>query len=162
MFCPKNCWTVLKVYLVGFAESCSNLIGQLFYKSRRILGRVASVAGALAAATLAHLGGVQSLGPPRLGNPVEGNGLHTRLKGLSHHVVGRAVNCPLSGPAWEEKLLLFSRVREQISCTVCVHNMAELVSSSLYSVYSVYTLQLKPNWFPAVQLYSTLCTACAV
>ena len=40
--------------------------------------------------------------------------------------------------------------------------MAELVSSSLYSVYSVYTLQLKPNWFPAVQLYSTLCTACTV
>ena len=91
--------------------------------------------GALAAVTLAHLGGVQSLGSPRPGNPVEGNGLHTRLNGLSHRVVGRAVNCPLSGPAWEERLLLFSRVREQISCTVCIHIVAELVSSSLYSVY---------------------------
>ena len=36
--------------------------------------------------------------------------------------------------------------------------MAELVSSSLYSLYSVYTVLacLKPNWLPAVHLYSTL------
>jgi hypothetical protein len=89
---------VLTVYQVGFANSCSNLIGQPFYNARRILRRVANVAGASAAATLAPLGGVQSLGPTRPGNPVEGNGLRTRLKGPSHRIVGRAVNCPLSGP----------------------------------------------------------------
>ena len=82
---------------IGFAESCLTLIGQPFYKARGILEIVASVAGASTAATLAPLGGVQSLGPSRLGNPVEGNGLHTRLKGLSHCVVGQAVNCPLPG-----------------------------------------------------------------
>jgi hypothetical protein len=83
---------------VGFAESCLTLIGQPFYKARGILEIVASVAGASAAATLAPLGGVQSLGPSRPGNHVEGNGLHTRLNGLFHRVVGRAVNCPLPGP----------------------------------------------------------------
>ena len=67
---------------VWFAEPWSNLIGQPFYNTRPILRRVASVAGALAAATLVPLGGVPSLGPPRPGNPVEGNGRHTRLKGL--------------------------------------------------------------------------------
>jgi hypothetical protein len=41
---------------VWFAKSCSNLIGQPFYKGRPILGRVASVAGASAAATLAWEG----------------------------------------------------------------------------------------------------------
>jgi hypothetical protein len=89
---------VLTVHQVGFADSCSNLIGRPFDKTKHILIRVASVAGASPAATLASLGGVESLGPPRPGNPVEGNGLHTRLTGPSHRVVGRVVNCPLSGP----------------------------------------------------------------
>ena len=80
---------LLKVGRVGFAKSCSNLIGQPFYKGRRILRRVTSVAGASAAATLVPTmgGGVPSLGPPRPRNPVEGNGGHTRLKGLSHLIV---------------------------------------------------------------------------
>ena len=52
---------VLIVYRVGFAESCSTLIGQPFYKARSILGRVASVAGALAAATLALPGSYKSI-----------------------------------------------------------------------------------------------------
>ena len=58
-------------------------------------------------------------------NPVEGNGLHTRLKGLSHRVVGRAVNCPLSGPPGLRSSLggeaasIFARERaDQLYC-VC-------------------------------------------
>ena len=74
------------------------LIGQPIYKTREVLETVGSVACASAQATLPPLGGVPSLGLPRLGNPVEGNGRHTRLKGPSHRVVGLAVNCPLSGP----------------------------------------------------------------
>ena len=63
---------VLTVYRVGFAQSWSSNTGPL--------------------------GGVHSLGPPRPGNPVGGNGMHTRLMGPSHRVVGRAVNWPLPGP----------------------------------------------------------------
>ena len=104
-----------------FVESYLTLIGQPFYKGRRILEIVASVAGASALATLAPLGGVQSLGSPRPGNPVEGNGLYTRLKGLSHRVVGRAVNCPLPGPPGLRSSLGgdYFHVGEQFSCTVC-------------------------------------------
>ena len=43
--------SLLKVGRVGFADSCSNLIGQPFYKVRCILEIVASVAGASAAAS---------------------------------------------------------------------------------------------------------------
>jgi hypothetical protein len=67
------------------------------------------------------MGGVQSLGPPRPGNPVEGNGLHTQLKGLSHRVVGRAVNCLLPGPPGLRSSLGGDcfHVGEEFSCTVC-------------------------------------------
>ena len=127
---------------VGFAESCLTLIGQPFYKGRRILEIVASVAGASAPSRLAPLGGVQSLGPPRLGNPVEGNGCHTRLKGLSHRVVGRAVNCPLPGPPG---------LRSSMGGD-CFH------VGEQFSVYCVYTIEL--NWFPAVGLYSVYIVQC--
>ena len=70
-----------------------------------------------------------------LGNQVSGS--NTRLKGLSRRVQdGRSTVLSQvrrdSGPAWEEKLLSFPRMREQISCIVWVHNMAGLVSSNLY------------------------------
>ena len=45
---------VLTVYRVGFAQSCSNLIGQPFHKGRRILGIVGSVACASVQATCVH------------------------------------------------------------------------------------------------------------
>ena len=73
---------------VGFAKSCSYLIGQPFYKARCILGRVASVAGARPQQQWPSMGGVPSLGQPRPGNPVEGNGRHTRVKAPSHRVAG--------------------------------------------------------------------------
>jgi hypothetical protein len=84
------------------------------------------------------LGGVPSLGHPRPGHPVEGNGRHTQLMGLSHRVVGRAVNCPLglrsslggeAASTWETSLAV-----------LCVHNMAELVSSSRFVHCTVCTL----------------------
>jgi hypothetical protein len=112
---PYSLWVqaaklpVLTVYRVGFANPTSNLIGQPFYNARRILRRVASVAGASAAATLTPIGRGAIPMPPRPGNPVEGNGLHTWLKVPSHHVEGWAVNCPLSGPAWEDKWLPHGR-----------------------------------------------------
>ena len=57
---------------VGFAKSCSNLIGQPFYKGRPILGRVASVAGASAAATLALPGRSAFPRPTKAGKPCGG------------------------------------------------------------------------------------------
>jgi len=63
---------VLIVYRVGFAESCSTLIGQPFYKARSILGRVASVAGASAAATLALPGRSAFPRPTKAGKPCGG------------------------------------------------------------------------------------------
>ena len=85
------------VFRFGLQRNWCNLIGQPIYKTREVLEIVGSVASAFAQVTLPPLGGVHPLGPPRPGNPVEGNGMHTRLKGLSHRVVGRAVNCPLLG-----------------------------------------------------------------
>ena len=94
------------------------------------------------------LGGVQSLGPSRPGNLVEGNGLHTRLKGPSHRVVVRAVNCPLSGPPGLRSSLggEAASMWESSLAVLCVHNTAELVSSSWFvqcvhcTLYSVYTV----------------------
>ena len=62
----------------------------------------------------------------------ERNGGYTRPKGPFHPAEGQGVNCPLSGPsgsgpAWEEKLFPQGK---QCSCTVCVHNTAELVPAS--------------------------------
>ena len=53
----------------------------------------------------------------------QGNGSYTRLKGVSRRVLdGRSTVLSQvrldSGPAWEEKLLSFPRMREQISCIV--------------------------------------------
>ena len=90
--------TASPVFRFGLQCNWCTLIGQPIYKNREVLKTVGSVASAFTQATLPPLGGVHPLGPPRPGNPVEGNGMHTRLKGLSHRVIGRAVNCPLLGP----------------------------------------------------------------
>ena len=84
---------------------------------------------------------------------LERNVGYTQPKGPFHPAEGQGVNCPLpgpmgSGPAWKEKLYQ----GKQCSCTVCVHNTAELVSSSLFvqfctcvhvymcTVYTLYSL----------------------
>ena len=95
---------------VWFVALC-NLIGQPIYKAREVLETVGSVACASVQATLPPLGGVASLGLPRLGNP--GNrgmeatlGLRappTALQGLRSIVLSQVRRD--SGPAWEEKLL---------------------------------------------------------
>ena len=118
--------------------------------------------------TAPSLGGVASLGPPRPGNP--GN------RGMEAALGLRAPPTALQGL----RLIVLSRVRlwlrpspgggyhmgDQLGCTVCVHNTAELVSSSwvctvctLYRMYNVYTVWqcvhctlynvyiANPNWF---------------
>ena len=106
---------------VWFAKSCSNLIGQPFYKSRPILRRVASVAGASAAATLALPGRSAFPRPTKAGKPCGGEWKHTRVKAPSHRVAGLAVNCPLPGPPGLRSSLGGDcfHVGEQFSCTVC-------------------------------------------
>ena len=92
------------------------------------------------------LGGVPSLDQPRPGNPVEGNGRHTRVKAPSHRgVAGLAVNCPLPGPPGLRSRLggEAASTGESSLAVLCVHNMAELVSSSRFvhcTLYSVYTV----------------------
>jgi hypothetical protein len=114
----------------------SNLIGQPFYKGRPILGRVASVAGSITASTLVHLGRVPSLGQPRPGNPVEGNGRDTRLKGLSHRIAGLVVNCPLPGPPGLRSSLggeaASNLPRGGAVCLYSAHCTNKLVSSRLF------------------------------
>ena len=80
------------------------------------------------------LGGVPSLGQPRPGNPVEGNGRHTRVKAPSHRVAGLAVNCPLPGlPGLRSSLGgEAASTWENSLAVLCVHNRAELVSSSWF------------------------------
>ena len=99
--------------------------------------------------------------PSKAGKPwKQGNGSSTRLKSPSHRVAGLAVNCPLQGPRWLRPSPGGGcHVGDQLGCTVCVHNTAELVSISwgctvctLYRMYNVYTV------WQCVHLYITMCT----
>jgi hypothetical protein len=99
------------VFRFGLQCHWCPLIGQPIYKTREVLGSAGSLACASVQATLPPLGGVASLGLPRLGNP--GNrgmeatlGLRappTALQGLRSIVLSQVRRD--SGPAWEEKLL---------------------------------------------------------
>ena len=84
---------------------------------------VASLAVASAASTLAPLGGVASLGAPTPGNP--GNrGMEATL-GLRASPTALTVLSQVrrdSGPAWEEKLLLF-RAWESRSAVLCEYTI---------------------------------------
>ena len=71
--------------------------------------------------------------PAKAGKPwKQGNGSNTRLKGPSHRVAGLAVNCPLSGPPGLRSSLggEAASMWESSLAVLCVHNTAELVSSS--------------------------------
>jgi hypothetical protein len=116
------------------------LIGQPFYKARRRIWTIASIAGLW---PKQHWRGVHFLGPPRPGNPV-----HTRLMGPSHRVVGRAMNYSLPGQPglrsslggeaasiWESSLaVLFSLNTAEL---VSSHWFVQCVHFTLYSVYTV-------------------------
>jgi hypothetical protein len=57
------------VFRFGLQCHWCTMIGQPIYKTREVLGSAGSLACASAQATLPPLGGVASLGLPRLGNP---------------------------------------------------------------------------------------------